>query len=124
MQQTASCGEKIATFGAAVFMRGHGAREAMQVVGRIVLVEQRQSRFECGGLRTEPRQELPDRRQVQRAEDAFRTASGSFIPGGQAAGTGRLAIGLPVAFEIASRQLQQTGRGEAFVRQYESRGNQ
>ena len=35
---------------------------------------------------------------------------------------GRLAIGLPVAFEIASRQLQQTGRGEAFVKQYKSSG--
>lgn len=104
-------------------MRGDGAREAMQVVGRIVLVKQRQSRFECGGLGTEPRQELPERRQVQRAKDAFRRAGGSFIPGGQAAGTARLQIGLPVAFEIASRQFQQTGRGEALVGQYESRGN-
>lgn len=123
MQQTASCGEKIATFGAAVFMRGDGAREAMQIIGRIVLVKQRQSRFECGGLGTEPRQELPERRQVQRAKDAFRRAGGSFIPGGQATGTARPEIGLPVAFEIASRQFQQTGRGEVLVGQYESRGN-
>lgn len=53
-------------------MRGHGAREAVQVVGRIVLVEQRQARLQRGGLRTEPRQKLPERRQVQRAERAFR----------------------------------------------------
>ena len=72
MQQTASCGEEIATFGAAVFMRGDGAREAVQVVGRIVLVEQQQARLQCGGLRTEPCQNLPERRQVQRAERVFR----------------------------------------------------
>ena len=37
---------------------------------------------------------------MQREEDAFSPAGRSFIPGGQAARTGRLAIGLPVAFEI------------------------
>lgn len=104
-------------------MRGHGADEAMQVVGRIMLVEQRQSRFECGGLRTEPRQELPDRRQVQRAEGVFRRVGRSFIPGGQAARTARLLIGLPSVFEIPTRQFQQARRGKALVGQYESRGN-
>lgn len=123
VQQTASCGEKIATLGAAVFVRGDGAREAVQVVGRIVLVEQRQSQLQRGGLRTEPRQDLPERRQMQRAEGAFRRAGGRFIPGGQAAGTDRLTIGLRVAFEVDSREFQQTRRGEAFVGQYENRGN-
>lgn len=64
VQHSASCGEEIATFRAAVFVRGNGAWKAVQVVRRIVLVEQRQSRLQRGGLRTEPRQELPERRQV------------------------------------------------------------
>ena len=65
VQQTAPCGENVATFRAAVFLRRDGAHEAVQVVGGISLTQQRQTRLHGDGLRTEPCQQVPDGRPVQ-----------------------------------------------------------